>query len=618
MAHGATLPVKPETGGKVAEGYSTPKADQLVQRMVIPPKRVLPIVFLPGIMGSNLRMSAARQSLLKKSNNMAWRPEDKTESLALVNASAARRQSQLDPDTTEVDSYDPVTNPTGDKDETSYERHDNVKLGSYYVRVGINTPLLMSDDRRAANSRTREQKARERGWGEVYYSSYRELLEMCEAHLNQPYIRPGQPTAWWKSEMLGISPQTWQALREFNLAPLDEPMLRQAVTGCWFPVHAMGYNWLKSNRDSGEAIAQRIEALIKRYVEQGYQCEKVIVVTHSMGGLVARALIHPEMGNLKSKVLGMVHGVMPATGAGAGYKRMRCGFEGWLLDIGSKVCGNMGPEVTAILGNAQGGLELLPSRAYGNAWLQVRHQDSILLSLPKDGDPYEEIYKVKNKWYGLVYDEKWLNPAGLPNKSLSKTHKLLDAAKAFHNAIENTFHEQSYAHYGNDLTRRAWHHVLWDISLPVASAQIDLLRLTGDSLQGELTLTDPSRQPNPSIPATGQVKPPPAPVSRTSILQPASALSGLTGPVPSASPAKGAGKLPSVPNSLTAILRPATDAGDLTVPVHSANGQHASGKFKGIFRQTGYEHQSSYSDNGALRSTLYSIVQIARTMSWSK
>jgi alpha-beta hydrolase superfamily lysophospholipase len=56
---------------------------------------------------------------------------------------------------------------------------------------------------------------------------------------------------------------------------------------------------------------------MNRYTAQGFQCEKVIVVTHSMGGLVARALIHPKMGSLKDKVLGIVHGVMPAIGAGA-------------------------------------------------------------------------------------------------------------------------------------------------------------------------------------------------------------------------------------------------------------------------------------------------------------
>lgn len=581
MAHGATLPVKPETGGKVAEGYSTPKADKLAQRMVIPPKRVLPIVFLPGIMGSNLRMSAERQALLKKSNNIAWRPEDKSESLDLANASPARRQSQLDPDTTEVDIYDPITNPTGDKDETSYERHGNVETGDYYLGVGIDTPLLVNDGKRVANGKTSEQKARERGWGEVFYSSYRELLEMCEKHLNQPYVSPGQPSTWWKTEMFGVSPHSWQALPEFKLAPLDESMLKQAVTGCWFPVHAMGYNWLKSNRESGEAIATRIEALIKRYLAQGYQCEKVIIVTHSMGGLVARALIHPDMGNLKAKILGMVHGVMPATGAGAGYKRMRCGFEGGLMNIPSKVCGNLGREVTAILGNAQGGLELLPSRAYGNAWLQVQHQDSVLLSLPKKGDPYEEIYKVKNKWYGLVYDEKWLNPAGLDDRNLARTHSLLDAANTFHNAIENTFHEQSYAHYGNDANRRAWHRVLWDMSHPIAPALLDNLQLLRDSLQGELILSDPSNPPKGVVKLPNQLTP-------------------RSGP------------------PLKAIMRPAADAGDQTVPVHSANSQYASGKFKGIFSQTGYEHQSSYSDKNALRSTLYSIVQIARTMTWSK
>lgn len=582
MAHGATLPVKPETGGKVAEGYSTPKADKLVQRMVIPPKRVLPIILLPGIMGSNLRMSAARQALLKKSNNMAWHPENKTESMALINASAARRQKQLDPDTTEVDIYDPVNNPTGDEDETSDERHGNVETGTYYMAVGIDTPLLTDDVKTSANRKTKEQKARERGWGEIFYSSYRQLLEMCEKHLNAPYIRAGEPSLWWKSAILGVPPQKWQAMAEFKLAPLDELMLKQAVTGCWFPVHAMGYNWLQSNMDSGKAIAKRIEALIKSYVDQGYQCEKVIVVTHSMGGLVARALIHPDMGNLKEKVLGMVHGVMPATGAGAGYKRMRCGFEGGTVDMPSKVCGNMGREVTAVLGNAAGGLELLPSRAYGNGWLQIRHQDSVLLSLPKKGDPYDEIYKLKNIWYGLVYKEAWLNPAGLDDRNFARTHSLLDAAKAFHSAIENTFHERSYAHYGNDINRRAWHHVLWDISLPAATTELGHLRVMTDSQQGEMMLIDSA---NDAI---------------------------LMRPRPSND------KRPRVYDTITAILRPAAESGDQTVPFHSADSQYASGKFKGIFRQTGYEHQSSYSDKNALRSTLYSIVQIARTMSWSK
>jgi hypothetical protein len=38
--------------------------------------------------------------------------------------------------------------------------------------------------------------------------------------------------------------------------------------------------------------------------------------------------------------------------------------------------------------------------------------------------------------------------------------------------------------------------------------------------------------------------------------------------------------------------------------------------FKGVFRQTGYEHQSSYKAPQAIASTLYSIVRIAQEATW--
>jgi hypothetical protein len=39
--------------------------------------------------------------------------------------------------------------------------------------------------------------------------------------------------------------------------------------------------------------------------------------------------------------------------------------------------------------------------------------------------------------------------------------------------------------------------------------------------------------------------------------------------------------------------------------------------FKGVFRQIGYEHQSSYKDPRAIASTLYSIVRIAQKATWT-
>lgn len=61
----------------------------------------------------------------------------------------------------------------------------------------------------------------------------------------------------------------------------------------------------------------------------------------------------------------------------------------------------------------------------------------------------------------------------------------------------------------------------------------------------------------------------------------------------------------------------ASGAGDQTVPMRSADHQLNSGKFAGIFRQTGYEHQDSYNNLPALRSTLFSLIKIIQTMTWS-
>lgn len=52
---------------------------------------------------------------------------------------------------------------------------------------------------------------------------------------------------------------------------LDENTMREASKNCWFPVHAMGYNWLKSNEKSGARIAQRVSALIKDYKKSRIQ-----------------------------------------------------------------------------------------------------------------------------------------------------------------------------------------------------------------------------------------------------------------------------------------------------------------------------------------------------------
>ncbi|MBR9982170.1 MAG: hypothetical protein KFF50_14165, partial [Desulfatitalea sp.] len=78
-----------------------------------------------------------------------------------------------------------------------------------------------------------------------------------------------------------------------------------------FPVYAFGYNWTDSNLESGRKLAEYIEAVIAKHTWT--TCRRVILVTHSMGGLVSRAAC--KLHGAESRVLGIVHGTQPTTGS---------------------------------------------------------------------------------------------------------------------------------------------------------------------------------------------------------------------------------------------------------------------------------------------------------------
>ncbi|MBS0426697.1 MAG: hypothetical protein JSR41_05360 [Proteobacteria bacterium] len=447
------------------------------------------------------------------------------------------------------------------------------------LEKNFNSPLLTGDPPTKENGRTAAQKARQRGWGEVMFKSYGQILQHMERRLNNP-CTDGKVSAEWK-DIVDVNPSAWSPEASKLLQAITEEEFKKAVAQCWFPVYAFGYNWLQSNLDSAKSTAKRVQAVIDGFKSGGYECEKVILVTHSMGGFVARGIVHPDIGGMQDKVLGVVHGVQPAIGAAAAYKRMRAGFEDpgmWhspTESIAAKVTGNMGDEVTAVLANAPGGLELLPNKTYGNGWLQVNINGQRKEAWPKSGDPYEEIYKVRGKWYSLIREE-WINPSGLPPRdgggTFSRTMGYIDEAKAFHEMITNTYHGTSYAHYGTDAAHRCWGDVVWEVD---AAKGADLVNwddwaINTDTMQGTLQL---------------------------------------------ASPRYDARDIPS-PAKVTATIAPGTEPGDATVPQRSARNQLQSGKFSGVFEQAGYDHQGSYQNRLAIASTMYSIVRIAQKAEW--
>jgi hypothetical protein len=209
------------------------------------------------------------------------------------------------------------------------------------------------------------------------------------------------------------------------LNPLREQKWGELEKVFTFPVYACGFNWSADVRDGARKLLERIDQIIDEARAITGFCEKVILISHSMGGLVCRTASEVLEG--RDKIVGVVHGVQPVNGAPAAYWRIKAGFEGFdSLGLVQSALGNCGPEVSAILGNIPGGLELLPNKLHRTndgkpEWLTVTEEGRTLLALPK-ADPYEEIYRVKavvkpkkgekpstNKYWGLV-DPALLNP----------------------------------------------------------------------------------------------------------------------------------------------------------------------------------------------------------------
>ncbi|MCW0343598.1 hypothetical protein NB703_001691 [Pantoea ananatis] len=382
---------------------ATPKDKEQWLKIYKMPDRVIPVVFLPGVMGSNL--------MNPDDGKPVWTVNGTASMLPWMGRGPAKRKKLLDPTKTVVD-------PSGKiETESSEER------------------LLFSS-------------RRERGWGEVGAMSYGTFLPWLQGALNDNQTMLKNKTS--KNGRLTLRERLMDKplgaeIGESNLTSDEVALSYQYL----FPVHAVGYNWLQSNVDSAQALAGRIDKIINDYKSSGRKCEKVILVTHSMGGLVARyysELLEGDYG--KKNILGIVHGVMPDRGAPMAYKRMKAGEA---VPVGL-VIGSSGAEMTPVLAQSPGPLQLLPGKGYGMGWF---HVEGFQQPLPQT-DPYMEIYTQRSVWWGLC-EERFINPE---NKSGDKV--LLEQDwKRFKNVVNNhvskfiekltgQYHEHTCAFYGND------------------------------------------------------------------------------------------------------------------------------------------------------------------------
>lgn len=409
-----------------------------IVKLIVPPAQTVPIIFVPGIMGSNLcSLDGTPVWLLNSTKgqpvSLAWYWASK---------GADMRQKTLHPARTKVFRKGDVP--------------DEI-VGT----VGSTSEYL------------------ERGWGEVGETSYHGFLLWLEKKMNQSGINPAN---WTDFSYVAVSatPKPGEAPPEkklFRGIPMGmsglpmfaegnhpvEPILSDDLlhrAKFRFPVYACGYNWLDSNTVAARRLEETIDKVIADNNRGIYKCSQVILITHSMGGLVARACV--QRPGMESKVVGIVHGVMPSTGAAVAYRRCKVGMSDEDFAAGL-VIGPTGQEVTAVFAQAPGALQLLPSGEYGTNWLRIKDDTGkILVEMPK-ADPYSEIYLCKDKWWGLVNDD-WLKPKGGKPIDWKEYELNIKTAQQFHEKLAGKFHHNTFVFYGaGDGKQASFEKVTWSL-----------------------------------------------------------------------------------------------------------------------------------------------------------
>lgn len=447
-------------GSLVAHTVASATSFKVRARVSIGSRKVIPVIFVPGIMGTNLRArtdGANLQGTGLKPGEAVWRPPNgKIEGLSEVRTWHGRtpkqRQMLLDAAILEVDD-------SGDLD--------------------FNTTLISCAEMKA------------RGWGELHAGSYGDLLVELQRCLDHTFKmnRNGEREIrdHWK-RVMQCKPSEWGVR---TIEKVTEQELEK-YAGYQYPVYVVGYNWLQSCAVSAQRLSKRIDEIKEYWNTRKHHCEKVILVTHSMGGFVARACARKRAKDLDdpADIAAIIHGVMPALGAPVAYRRLACGTEGarYWSGVGdninasafSVIAGDTTEQTMPVMAVAPGVLELLPNQFYPGPWLNFsvvtsagqEEKRTDLLGLPHN-NPYD-LYRDVESWYRVI-NPALVDPAGKYSKTANRVddviRKAIEAAEDLHrnvlarpdgeNGQKPYYHPNSYVFYGDDAEHRAFGEIRW-------------------------------------------------------------------------------------------------------------------------------------------------------------
>jgi hypothetical protein len=343
--------------------------------------KVVPIVFVPGVMGSRLKF---------RNKGPAWDPDDGLGFAGL----AITPQEKLAKHLSSENKADPDFDLTDDK-------LDVIRSDDFVKTVPDFLPAPAADDKDPF--RTFFER---RGWGTVVFGFYGKLLIDLERRLNEK------------------------------------------TGGVPYPVFAVGYDWRQSNFDSGHQLNLSITSILQEFKEVA---KKVVIVTHSMGGLVTLAAHHEGFAD---RVAGVVHCVMPSTGAVVAYRRFQTGasleFDGppdaasgidWIkAKFLNAVMGETREEYALTQAGLRGPLQLLPSNKYPALFLNILADDGVVRD---NTDPnFPDLYDIylRDEVPGIVpkaNSEAFIFPPAtfITPADVAKLKANIRLARDFHNKI---------------------------------------------------------------------------------------------------------------------------------------------------------------------------------------
>lgn len=540
-------------------------------RLVVQDK-ILPVIFVPGIMGSNLMSNDRNQDKVWRLDNTFGAPLGLARRMSF--SGPAARQRMMHPARTAVDARGAVPGkPVGSVSRKEQYRDDRfwgeISEGSYHEF------LLWLEER------LNGQGTNPATWQDFYYTAV-SAAPVPGQRRPEPVLHPGIAM-----RMREFDPRSYVESANGGLATQEPVMSDDLLKRSKFkmPVYACGYNWLESNSVAADRLRSRINAVINANNRNGFKCDQVLLITHSMGGLVARRCA--QLSGMQDKIAGIVHGVMPAIGAAVAYRRCKVGMRDESF-VAGLVIGSNGREVTAVFSQAPGALQLLPTAEYQRGWLELKDADGREIESWPSADPYSEIYLRRDRWWGLVRPE-WLRPNGGRPLSWDEYTQNINVAKAFHQQIKGKYHGTSYVYYGADPEVASFERVKWqmkrglvpDRAAPPTGQQVRDLGFDG--------IRDSGSQP---LYVGGQTE----------------YVRGYGG-------AMGAGGT-AYETSYWEISAAMQDGGgDGTVPTSSGRapllGASSPGSIRQQFRMHGFEHEPSYKNGQAQFATLFSIQKIA-------